>query len=625
MCSPDTPPPPDYTGAAKAQANSSKEVTNMQTWANRPSQKTPWGSVDWQTQAVVDPATGQKVTQWTQQYNLTPEAQRALDSQMAVQQGRSDLAQSFMGRVADEYSRPFDWGSMPNRGGNVALTNFKMMENAPQLASPTGPAPTLGTANGAVPQYQTYGGNSPQLQTLSGPSAQLRTDVQTENAQRMSGRPDLQSSVSTQDVQNRINLSDNGALQAANPAERQRIESQLFERMNPMHERQQSSLEVKLANQGLTPGSVAYKRAMQDLGDQQSRERYDAMQTAGTEMQRLQQMALGNRQQLTSEDLAGASLYNTANQQRFAQDVAAGQFGNQALQSMYGMDLSNVNANNAAINQDYNQRLSAAGFTNQALQNQQALDIARAGFNNQSMTGQQALDLARLGFNNTAAQNQESTNLNRINFNNTAAGQQQALDLARMGFGNQAAAQQYGLNQSQAQFNNQAGQQQFNQALQQSQYQNQLRNAAIAEEMQRRGMSLNEMNALLTGQQVGMQQMPQFNAANASQATNYLDAAKLQNEYNWDKYNAQAQSSNSMMSGLGQLAGAAFMFSDKRLKKILGKVGEKAGFNLYRFKYLGSDVEHIGVIAQEVQKERPDLVKRHANGFLMVNYAGLEV
>ncbi|NBS94291.1 MAG: tail fiber domain-containing protein [Betaproteobacteria bacterium] len=31
-----------------------------------------------------------------------------------------------------------------------------------------------------------------------------------------------------------------------------------------------------------------------------------------------------------------------------------------------------------------------------------------------------------------------------------------------------------------------------------------------------------------------------------------------------------------------------------------------------------------GVIAQEVQQVRPDLVKRHANGFLMVDYGGLQ-
>lgn len=593
-----TPPPPDYEGAAKAQSKSSKEVTNMQTWANRPSQQTPWGSVDWKTEAVVDPATGQKVTQWTQQYNLTPEAQKALDSQMAVQQGRSDLAQSFMGRVADEYAKPFDWGSMPERGQNVNTSNFQQL---------SGESPRLQGYVGNSPQLQTYNANTPDLQRYSGDSPQMRSDIATENAQRVGGGPRLDSRMRAMATQNRMDFNDNGQLQGTDDAARQRIEAGLFERMAPMHERQQSALEVKLANQGITPGSVAYKRAMQGLGDQQSREKYDALQTAGQEIQRNQQMALGNRQQLTNEDVAGANLFNTANQQAFNQTLASKQFGNDARQQMYANQLRGAEINNAAIQQDYNQRLGSTGFYNQAGQSQQALDLARMGFNNQADANKQALDLARLGFNNQSMKDQQGLDLARLGFNNQTATGQQALDIQRAGF------------------NNQIGQQQFDQAMRQSQYQNQLRSAAIAEEAQRRGMSLNEMNALLTGQQVGMQQMPQFNAANASQATNYLDAAKLQNDYNWDKYNAQAQQSNSMMSGIGSLAGAAMMFSDKRLKKILGKVGEKAGFNLYRFKYLGSDVEHVGVIAQEVQKVRPDLVKRHANGFLMVNYAGLEV
>jgi len=599
------------------------QVTNAQTYANRPTQNTPWGSVTWDTQQAIDPATGKPVTKWTQNYNLTPEAQKALDSQMQIQQGRSDLAQGMIDRVSQEYARPFDWGSMPERGQNVGMSDFQRLGNAPQLASPTGPAATLGTANGAIPQYQSYG-QSPSLSQYSGNSPQLQTNVSTENAERLSGRPDLQTQLNTQAVQNRVNLRDNGQLQGANPLERQRIEEQLYNRMDPVHQRQQSSLEVKLANQGITPGSVAYKRAMQDLGDQQSRERYDAMQTAGSEMQRLQQMALSNRQQLTNEDLSTAGLFNQANQQRFNQDLQSRQFGNEALKDMFGMDVTKTNLNNAAIQQDYNQRMGSANFANQAMKDQQGLDLARLGFNNQTAQNQQGLDLARLGFNNQAAQNQEATNLNRLNFNNQTAQNQQALDLALMGFGNQAASQQYGLNQNQAQFNNQVGQQQFNQAMQQSQYQNLLRQQAIAEEMQRRGMSLNEMNALLSGQQVQMQQMPGFNSAAASQPVQSLQAAQLQNDYNWDKYNAQAQASNSMMSGVGALAGAAMMFSDKRLKKVLGKVGKIGEFNLYRFRYLGEKNEVFGVLAQEVQKTRPDLVVQHQNGYLMVNYAGLE-
>ena len=410
------PAAPDYTAAAAAQGASSKEVTNMQTYANRPTQNTPFGSVSWGTSAQIDPATGQPVTTWSQNYNLTPDSQAALDSQMAVQKGRSDLAQDFMGRVESEYAQPFNWGGLPGRGGNVQASNFQTM------------------------------GGTPQLQTQ---------------------------------LQNQ-----------ANGQERQRIENALFDRMRPQQEQAQSGLDVKLANQGLTAGSEAYKRAQQALGDQQSRERFNALEMGGAEMARMQQMQLQNAQ-----------------------------------------------------------------FGNTAMQNQQAM------------------------------------------------------------------------NQNTAAFNNQVGQNQFAQGMQQSQYQNQLRNAALAEEMQRRGMSLNEMNALLTGQQVGMQQMPNFNAAAASQATQYLPAAQAQYQSSLDAFNAQNQNANSFTSGLFNMAGSvgsAFAFSDSRLKRIIKRVGETKGVPLYLFKYLGSETEHIGPIAQEVQKIHPEMVKRHQNGYLMVNYTALE-
>ena len=411
------PPAPDYAGAAQAQAQSSAETTNMQNYANRPNQNTPWGSVNWNANATTDPATGQAVTQWTQNYNLTPQAQHALDSQLQLQSGRSDLANSFMGRVANEYSQPFNWGSMPDRGGNVQGSQFEKL----------------------------------------GQGQQLQTQLQNQ----------------------------------ANGAERQRVENALMERMQPTHERQQSALDAKLANQGITAGSEAYKRAQQSLGDQQSRERFNALEQGGQEMQRLQNMQLQNAQ-----------------------------------------------------------------FGNTALQNQQSMDQNRLGFNNQ------------------------------------------------------------------------VGQNQFAQQMQQSQYQNQLRQAAIAEEAQRRGMSLNEMNALLTGQQVGMQQMPQFNAAQAAQPTQYLNAANMQYQAGLDQANMNNANQNSMMNGLFNLGSSAamgaMMFSDSRLKKIVAKIGEKNGMGWYLFKYLGSNAMYEGAIAQEVQKVKPEAVKQHANGFLMVDYAALE-
>jgi hypothetical protein len=107
------PPPPDYIGAANTQAAASKELTNIQNFANRPTINTPFGSQSWQTSAQVDPATGQTVTSWTQNNSLAPALQSALNAQIGLQNDRSQLAGNFMDRVASEYQRPFDYANLP--------------------------------------------------------------------------------------------------------------------------------------------------------------------------------------------------------------------------------------------------------------------------------------------------------------------------------------------------------------------------------------------------------------------------------------------------------------------------------------------------------------------------------
>ena len=58
-----------------------------------------------------------------------------------------------------------------------------------------------------------------------------------------------------------------------------------------------------------------------------------------------------------------------------------------------------------------------------------------------------------------------------------------------------------------------------------------MRSAAIAEQAQKRGMTLNELNALLTGQQVNMPQMPGFQQSGTAQAPNYTGAANAAGNY----------------------------------------------------------------------------------------------
>lgn len=104
-----TPKAPDYRALAEEQAKSSREVTEQQTWANRPTQNTPWGQVDWQNTPTWDPSTGQWLNRWEQNMTLTPEEQASLSAQQRITQGRSGLAESMLGRAEGEFSDPMDW------------------------------------------------------------------------------------------------------------------------------------------------------------------------------------------------------------------------------------------------------------------------------------------------------------------------------------------------------------------------------------------------------------------------------------------------------------------------------------------------------------------------------------
>ena len=80
---------------------------------------------------------------------------------------------------------------------------------------------------------------------------------------------------------------------------------------------------------------------------------------------------------------------------------------------------------------------------------------------------------------------------------------------------------------------------------------------------------------------------------------------------------AQASSSNSNLNP-----------SDRRLKTGIRRLATlSSGLGLYRFKYLWSDVEYVGVMAQEVREVAPQAVVEGAGGFLRVDYAmlGLEM
>jgi len=139
---------------------------------------------------------------------------------------------------------------------------------------------------------------------------------------------------------------------------------------------------------------------------------------------------------------------------------------------------------------------------------------------------------------------------------------------------------------------------------------------------------INKAMALASGTQVAN---PQFQAFNVNRIPTTDNAGIIQNydQQNFQRWQAQEQQNQGLMGGLlgmgGKIGAAAlpFMFSDERLKENIEKVGKLDGHSLYRYNYKGHDKEHIGVMAQEVEKKRPDAVKKTSGGVRMVDYGAL--
>lgn len=354
-------PAPDYAGAAEKQAQSSREVTEQQTWANRPNQYTPFGSQTWTNEQVWDPSTQQYLNQWNQYTTLDPETQKALDSQQNLQTNRSELGNSLFPRMADEFGQAMDWSQFTNLSGTPQGSNYDRSSLNPFV--------------GSVDTSQMQGvDSSKQYYDKAGDA----------------------------------------------------VMEQFNRRQEPMFQQQQQQQDATLRARGLKPGDAAYDAEMAKMAMQQNDARQTAMnqatQMSGSEAQRMFGMDSQNRQQQFGEAFQNAGLGNQTRQQQAAEQLQFGQAG-------------------------------------------------------------------------------------------------------------------------------------FNQSMQQAQYQNTLRQQQIAEEMQRRGFSLNEINAIISGQQVGMPSMPGFNTASKSETAQYNQAA--QNQYSAAQDQANAQ--NALTGNVLQAAGAFAM------------------------------------------------------------------
>lgn len=144
-----------------------------------------------------------------------------------------------------------------------------------------------------------------------------------------------------------------------------------------------------------------------------------------------------------------------------------------------------------------------------------------------------------------------------------------------------------------------------------------------------RNQPIQEITALMSGSQVSQ---PTFSQTPKTQVAPVDYTGLVSNTYNTASQNAiaKANAQNSMIGSLigaaGNVAGmAVYGKSDRRLKKNIQKIGETNGMGVYEYEgKKGSGIgpmRQIGLMAQDVEKKKPEAVMTGDDGVKRVNYA----
>jgi hypothetical protein len=146
------------------------------------------------------------------------------------------------------------------------------------------------------------------------------------------------------------------------------------------------------------------------------------------------------------------------------------------------------------------------------------------------------------------------------------------------------------------------------------------RGQAMNELLTGRNQPINEITALMSGGQV---QQPTFERT-PQVGLSGTDIAGLI-AANYGQRNANYQNMLGGLAGIGGAALGGWAMSDRRLKTDVKKVGRfDDGTKLYSFKYKGGGgLQHLGVMAQEVEKKHPEAVAETDSGYKAVNYSAM--
>lgn len=336
---PAAPPAPDYKGAAEATAAADLNMARYATQANRINQYTPTGSLTYNKSSELDQgaydramadwqASGAKESDrpnqnnfyydnWTQTETYSPEVQRALNAQLAIDSGKSEAALGMLDRAKNSYMTDFN----PTRLSSY-LSGVNGVNNDPL---------------GRVGEFNS--------------DAQVNTDVQG----ALTGVQALDQNAPQYDPSR------------ANEYARAAYEAQLA-LMRPDMDKQDTAINNRLSLQGLMPGSEASRNALSS---------YELAKAARLNSLAASSYLTGNQAARSDFDsqLSGFRAGNEAKQNAYAQALQTYLSGNDAELQKYGLDagkyatgIQGLTANaglqeaeNRAQAQDYAQALNNYG------------------------------------------------------------------------------------------------------------------------------------------------------------------------------------------------------------------------------------------------------------------------
>lgn len=297
----DAPAAPDPVATANAQGAVNVEAARTTAALNRANQITPWGNLTWSqggsgfNQTNYDNAmkawqdaggTGTAPTKesfgynpdaWTSTVTLDPRMQSLLDSNLATSQGLQSAINSSLAATTNKLGQPLNAPGSIDINGIRTGVNGRYTDLQPSLTDATNLATT--GREGMADQLT-------RLRNLYG------QDFNYNSAPNMPGVERINSPMPT-----------------ANQAARNSVEDALYARstarLNPRFTQSGDQLASSLAAQGITQGSEAYNRELQNFNnaknDAYSSAMNDAIAAGGTELQRQFGMDLAARQQQANE------------------------------------------------------------------------------------------------------------------------------------------------------------------------------------------------------------------------------------------------------------------------------------------------------------------------------------